>query len=238
MEGRVARQAHAGLPDGTYEREIGRDGFFGPATHMYHRHPPTSWTSWEGPLRPRAFDLARLNAAQPSPFDASEVLFNSHVRLRHWRAPTRMDHLARNGDGDELMFVHEGSGDLFCDYGHLAFEAGDYIVLPRSTMWRIETDDPVTALLIEATNNAYALPDRGMIGHHAIFDPGVLDRPAIDEAFLDQQGDGEVAVRVKRRGALSTVTYPHNPLDAVGWSGSGRRSKCRIMPPSRRRASG
>ena len=56
VEGETSRQAHADLPAGTYEREIGRDGFFGPATHLYHRHPPTGWTSFEGPLRPRAFD--------------------------------------------------------------------------------------------------------------------------------------------------------------------------------------
>src|SRR5262245_35274531 len=41
IEGIASRQAHADLPPGTYEREIGRDGFYGPATHMYHRHPPT-----------------------------------------------------------------------------------------------------------------------------------------------------------------------------------------------------
>jgi len=54
--GEFSRQAHADLPAGTFERELGKEGFFGPATHMYHRHPPTGWTSWEGPLRPRAFD--------------------------------------------------------------------------------------------------------------------------------------------------------------------------------------
>ena len=58
--GEFSRQAHADLPAGTFERELGKEGFFGPATHMYHRHPPTGWTSWEGPLRPRAFDLTRL----------------------------------------------------------------------------------------------------------------------------------------------------------------------------------
>ena len=56
VEGETSRQAHADLPAGTYEREIGRDGFFGPATHIYHKHPPTGWSSFEGPLRPRAFD--------------------------------------------------------------------------------------------------------------------------------------------------------------------------------------
>jgi homogentisate 1,2-dioxygenase len=84
-EGVASRQAHADLPAGTYEREIGKEGFFGPATQMYHRHPPTGWVEWEGPLKPRAFDLAKLNAAQSSPWDAIEVLHNAHVRIRHWR---------------------------------------------------------------------------------------------------------------------------------------------------------
>jgi len=41
MEGRTSQQAHANLPAGTYEREVGREGFFGAATHIYHAHPPT-----------------------------------------------------------------------------------------------------------------------------------------------------------------------------------------------------
>ena len=53
VEGTASRQAHADLPKGTYERELGKEGFYGPASHMYHRHPPTGWTSWQGPLRPR-----------------------------------------------------------------------------------------------------------------------------------------------------------------------------------------
>ena len=59
-EGVTSRQAHCDLPEGTYEREMGREGFFGPATQFIHTHPPTGWTAWEGPLRPRAFDLNRL----------------------------------------------------------------------------------------------------------------------------------------------------------------------------------
>ena len=45
VEGRASRQAHADLPEGTFERELGKDGFFGPATMMYHTHAPTGWTS-------------------------------------------------------------------------------------------------------------------------------------------------------------------------------------------------
>ncbi|MHC4732677.1 MAG: homogentisate 1,2-dioxygenase [Planctomycetota bacterium] len=219
VEGEASRQAHAKLPEGSYERELGKEGFFGPATHMYHRHPPTGWSDWEGPLRPRAFDLAKLDAAQASPWDATELLHNAHARLRFWRAPARMDDLARNADGDELIFVHQGAGELYCDYGRLSFRAGDYIVLPRSTMWRLECSRPVSALLIEATGASYQLPEKGMVGPHAVFDPAVLDVPAMDEAFKAQQDETEWRVRIKRGGAISTVTYPFNPLDAVGWKG-------------------
>jgi homogentisate 1,2-dioxygenase len=223
IEGETSRQAHADLPVGTYEREIGKEGFFGPASHMYHRHPPTGWVSWEGPLRPRAFDLLQNLGFEASPWAARRVLFNSHVDLRIWTLDAPMDHLVRNGDGDELLFIHQGRADLFCDYGHLVIEAGDYVMLPRGTMWRLVPHSPLIVLMIEATGSSYQLPDKGMVGPHAIFDPAMLDVPAIDEAFLDQQqqaGPGGLwPVRVKRRGALSTVCYPFNPLDAVGWKG-------------------
>src|SRR4249919_418483 len=106
VEGQASRQAHADLPAGTFEREISKEGFFGPAAHLYHRHPPTGWVSFEGPLQPHAFDLTKLAAAPTSPWQAAEILFNSSVRVRFWRTGGAMDHLVRNADGDELMFVH------------------------------------------------------------------------------------------------------------------------------------
>jgi homogentisate 1,2-dioxygenase len=219
-EGAASRQAHADLPDGTFERELGREGFYGPSTQMLHRHAPTGWTAIEGPLRPRAFDTTRIAATGASPWDAALLLGNNHVKLRLWRAESFMDHLARNGDGDELLFVHEGAGDLFCDYGHLAFSEGDYLLMPRGTLWRIETRQPAVFLLIEASNDSYRLPEKGIVGAHAVFDPAVLDTPKIDEAFLAQQSEQPWRVMVKRRDRLSTVTYPFNPLDALGWHGT------------------
>jgi homogentisate 1,2-dioxygenase len=143
VEGKSSRQAHCDLPEGTYEREMGKEGFFGPACHMYHANPPTAWTSFEGPLRPRAFDTNKFAGHGDSPWRAHELMHNAHCRLRAWRCASSMDHLVRNADGDELLFVHNGSGHLFCDYGHLAIEAGDYIVLPRSTTWRLEVTSPL-----------------------------------------------------------------------------------------------
>lgn len=219
VEGMSSRQAHVDLPEGTYERELGKEGFFGPATHMYHRHPPTGWSRMEGDLRPRAFDTTKFGDFGPTPWDARALMANAHCKFRIWEMNEPMDQLVRNADGDELLFIHSGSGHLFCDYGHMSFSEGDYIMLPRSTMWRMESAEPVRMLLIEATNSSYMLPDKGLVGPHAIFDPAVLEVPTIDEAFIDQRDETEWEVLIKRHGEISRMTYPFNPLDAVGWHG-------------------
>lgn len=219
-QGTHSRQAHADMPAGTYEREISKEGFFGPAAFLHHPRPPTGWTSFEGPLRPRAFDLARLNEPQASPWEAPVVLHNGATEIRFWKLDQAMPGLARNADGDQLLFVHQGAGDLFCDYGRIAFDAGDYLYLPRGTMWRLAPTEPCAILTIQATNSHFTLPEKGLLGPHAIFDPAMLDTPVMDEAFRDHQTqDGETTVAIKKRGQVSTVTYPYNPLDAVGWHG-------------------
>ncbi len=220
VEGTASRQAHADLPAGTFEREISKDGFFGPAAFFHHKHPPTDWVSFEGPLRPHAFDLNRVSKGHGCPWEAAQILHNAHVRVRYWNIAAPMDHLARNADGDDLLFVHGGHGEFYCDYGHLSLIAGDYVVIPRGTMWRIAAKQPLSALLIEAVNSSYSLPDKGLLGGHALFDPAMLDVPQMNAAFLAQQSDDRAwQVRVKRKGAISTVTYPFNPLDAIGWHG-------------------
>jgi homogentisate 1,2-dioxygenase len=208
------------MPAGTYEREMSKEGFFGPAAFFHHRRPPTGWTSFEGPLRPRAFDLAALNAAPDSPWSAPMILHNAHVRICFWRLAGPMPALARNADGDQLLFVHQGAGDLFCDFGHLAFAAGDYLYLPRGAMWRLAPEATAAILMIECVGGHFTLPDKGMLGPTAVFDPALLDIPAMDGAFRAHQDEpGETRVEIKKRGRVSTVTYPYNPLDAVGWHG-------------------
>lgn len=219
-EGDTSRQAHCDMPAGTFEREIGKEGFFGPATHMYHEHAPTGWTAWEGPLRPRAFDTNRLTPPGQSPWDAAPLLHNANVKVRLWKSERSMDHLVRNGDGDECLFVHQGRGWLYCDYGRLAFGDGDYLILPRSTTWRLEIEEPVILLMIEASNGSYLNAERGLVGAHAIFDPAVLEYPRIDDAFRAQSAQaGEWQVRLKAREQMNRITFPFNPLDARGWKG-------------------
>ena len=224
--GDASRQAHADLPAGTYEREMGKEGFFGPASFFYHRHPPTAWTNFEGPLRPHAYDLAKLTPVAATPWDAPLILGNAHCQLRYLQLAASMDHLVRNADGDQLLFVHRGAGELYCDFGRLAFTAGDYIVLPRGTMWRLECSAPLAVLMIEATNGSYQLPDKGLLGPHALFDAAMLDLPEMDAAFRAQQTESPWQVRIKRRGQVSVASFAFNPLDATGWHGD--LAVCRI----------
>jgi len=82
-KGKFASQAHVALPDGTYEEEHGRRGFYGKSAHLYHAHPPTSWIRFEGSLRPHCFDL---NCLEPSDFHDAEgrpvaFLANQDVKL-------------------------------------------------------------------------------------------------------------------------------------------------------------
>ncbi|MBD3647995.1 MAG: homogentisate 1,2-dioxygenase [Pseudomonadales bacterium] len=218
-EGEFSRQAHCDLPEGTYERELGREGFFGPVSHMHHRHPPTGWVDWEGPLRPRAFDLKPLFSDVASPLDGKTVLQNSNIAVRVWRLGASMDHLVRNSDGDELLFIHHGEGSLYCDYGQLPYRDGDYLMIPRGTAWRLEVDSSTSVYAIENVDAAYKLPDKGMLGPNAIFDPAVLEHPSINDAFRAQQDENPWVIRVKREDKVSLVTYPFNPLDAIGWHG-------------------
>ena len=221
-EGKHSKQAHADLPEGTYEREMSKEGFFGPAAFFHHQNPPTGWTNFEGPLRPRAFNLVKENAFTHSPWDAPVILHNKACEVRMWHMSGSMNGYARNSDGDTLLFIHEGHGHLWTDWGHLLVEEGDYVYLPRGAMFNLDkhTSNGFRILTIEATNGHYTLPDRGMLGPHAIFDPALLQAPVIDDAFLSRQKlKGDFSVWVKRRGQVSTITFPYNPHDAVGWHG-------------------
>ncbi|GHY06633.1 oxidoreductase, putative [Vibrio cholerae] len=220
-EGTCSRQAHADFPEqAIYEREAGRSGFFGPAAHFHHQHAPTGWSEWEGELRPRAFNFTHVEGMNAlSPWQVPLLLHNHEVKVRVWKLEQAMPALARNADGDELLFIHQGKADLYCDYGHMVVSDGDYVLIPRSTNWRLEPIEPLFILMIENTDAAYALPEKGLVGNHAVFDPAVLDVPSINDQFRAQYSEQQTQVQVKRHEQLSTITFPFNPLDAVGWHG-------------------
>ncbi|HSC83973.1 MAG TPA: homogentisate 1,2-dioxygenase, partial [Pseudomonas sp.] len=84
-EGDCSRQAHCDFPQDTYEREMGREGFFGPVSHLHHKHPPTGWVDWQGPLRPHAFNFNNISSERDCPLQAPLTLHNADLKLRIWK---------------------------------------------------------------------------------------------------------------------------------------------------------
>src|SRR5260370_17781969 len=121
-----------------------------------------------------------------------------------WKLHKPMAELARNSDGDQLLFVHEGEGALFCDYGHLDYRDGDYFVIPRGTMWRLVPTKPTTSLMVEATNDHFTLPEKGLVRPHAIFDPAIPPTPRIHAPFPPHPAQPTWKIPAKPRNQLPT----------------------------------
>lgn len=221
-QGRYSSQPHVGIPDGAYEEEHGRQGFYGRVSHLYHRHPPTGWLRIEGPLRLHAYQATDLSGEEHG--QPTWLLVNDDVRIGIAKLSTPMEVFARNADGDEVRFIHQGSGILETDYGDIPYRAGDYLVIPRGTTYRfIPSPSPSAAdlhLTIESRTEI-ELPDRGMLGRHAQFDPMVMRVPVLpnEERRSGQNAQGEYELRIKREGEWTRVFYPWNPMNAVGWKG-------------------
>ncbi|WP_447974420.1 homogentisate 1,2-dioxygenase [Nitrospira sp. Kam-Ns4a] len=219
--GQAPAQAHVAIPEGLCEEEHGRRGFSGPSSHLYRRHPPTRWVRIDGPLRPRAFACAALPAPDERAADALpvEILRSPDARVFLSRRAETMPYLFRNADGDEVQFVHRGRGRFETDYGILPYEPGDYLVLPKGTTYRVVVEAGPSLFLIVETPEPIELPDRGLLGHHALFDRGVLAAPELDAHPWTERDGREWEVRIKRNDEVTRVVYPFWPLDVVAWKG-------------------
>jgi homogentisate 1,2-dioxygenase len=217
-QGLFSRQPHVDVPAGTFEEEHGRQGFFGRATHLYHRHPPTGWLRIEGELKPRAYFATRV---QPEEQGLPEFLLeNADVRVGIAKISEPMKIFVRNSDGDEIRFVDQGAGDLQTDYGDIAYRTGDYLLIPRGTTYRFVPKEPTVQFVIESYSEVH-LPEKGLLGRHAFFDPMVMRTPVLpsEERTDGLDLNGEYQLRVKRQSQWTKIFYPWNPLDAVGWKG-------------------
>ena len=220
-KGSAPNQAHVGVPEGLHEEEHGRQGFSGAASHLYRRHPPTAWVRIDGPLRPRAFSCAALPAPDyTSPGGApAEILRSPDAAVFLSRRAESMHYFVRNADGDELYFVHAGRGRFETDYGDLSYEPGDYVLIPKGTTYRVLPQTGPSLFLIVETPAPLKLPDRGLLGHHALFDLGVVSAPDLPDGSHGEQDGREWEVRIKREGRYTSVVYPFYPMDVVGWKG-------------------
>ncbi|MGB0385456.1 MAG: homogentisate 1,2-dioxygenase [Ardenticatenaceae bacterium] len=227
--GRYTNQAHVRVPVGTFELEHAREGFFSEeASHLYVTEPPSNWKRIEGDLKPRAVDCRELETADSQDADAlptqllSAAVWCGKKTLSIFLSKRQeaMPFIYKSVDGDEIYFVHDGYGRLETEYGVLEYERGDYIVIPRGTLYRMLPQDGRTFIVICESKSPYQIPDRGLLGPHAIFDKGVLRLPEF-KAPREKWDEEEYEVRVKRLGRITRLWYDFNPLASVaGWKGT------------------
>ncbi len=219
IRGKVTRQAHVDLPEGTFEEEYARRGFFGRTAHLYRNAPPVAWTQIEGDLQPEAIHAMELPGLVPGDWLAGRVPFleNADVRLHMARLRDPMPYAFRNADADEILFIHHGAGLMDSDFGRMSYSRGDYLVIPRGTAYRLAPAAETAALVIESTGEV-ELPDRGLLGRHALFDLDVLEVPTPFGASTPTREAHSLKVQRQRR--ITTLSYPFDPLaTTVGWKG-------------------
>jgi homogentisate 1,2-dioxygenase len=216
--GKTPRQAHVGL-DGLKDDELGRGGFTGRVANLYRRNDPTAWTRIEGEIR--LWDIA-LHAIEPT--DMSDpagapmlAFFNDDVRISVSRRAAPMPFFVRNGDADELHFIHRGTGRFETEFGPLEYGPGDYVKIPKATTYRVVPETTDQYSLVIATFGEIDFPDYGPLGRHAPFDPTVIRIP--DPTRYESPVGPEWEVRLTLRGKTARIFYPFHPLDVEGFKG-------------------
>ena len=186
---------------GTFE-PIVRDEWV-PDAHA-HRH----FTTWNVPEGGDAITGRKL------------LMWNADVEISLCRPNEPMTGFYRNGEGDEVIFVHEGSGTLETIFGDVPYRPGDYLVVPRGTTYRFASEGPQRQLVFESPG-LIEIPRRyrnhyGQLLEHAPYYTRDIHPPAELHTHRDRD-DHVVTVRVKD--GYQRYTLDYHPFDVVGWDG-------------------
>lgn len=226
-------------PDGSLyaEEVIGTKGFSGLASILYHIHPPTQVADFTTgrDLRPdllpdtslahRHLKTADLPAYGDPISGRTPLLVNEDVTIGFCRPTEPMSYFYKNADGDDLLFVQEGHGRLETIFGTLPYREGDYLVIPRGTIYRVVAESPATRMLIIESASAIEIPRRyrneyGQLLEHAPYCERDIRVPEALETHNEAEKELErYEVRIKARQHLTAYRYDFHPFDVVGWDG-------------------
>ena len=217
-----------------HEELFGTEGFAGMSSLVYHLYPPTRVKERSQPysVRPQIAIEDNLQARSYLTFDAPPVadyinsrktLFVNNDMSIAVAAPSASmnDYFFKNADADEMIFVHMGSGTLRTMYGNITFAYGDYLIIPRGTVYRFQFDTGHNKLLIVESNGPIETPARyrnnyGQYLEHSPFCERDFRMPEQMETH-DEQGD--FLINIKKRGLIYPYVYETHPFDVVGWDG-------------------
>jgi homogentisate 1,2-dioxygenase len=221
-QGAISRQGQTRWPEGVIEEHHGRDGFAGDCTVLHRKHPTTQWTRVTGPLRPRGLQTSELpvdDAVEPRALP-TVLLTNDDVTVAVSRRRTPLPYYLRNLDGDTVILVLYGSGQMVSDFGKLPYGPREYLVIPKGTNYRLVPDDVDHLAYFIETTSPVLVGDRRMLGHFLPFDTAVLEVPTLAPTGPTSDNQTEWEVVLKRSGELTSIFYDFDPLDVVGWQGN------------------
>lgn len=236
--GQIPHKRHTQFrkPDGKLysEQLFSTEGFSSHYSLLYHCHPPTEIVKVDEPysvmphvaeekmLKHRSFQGFNIKPESDYLKSRKPVLVNSdvHISLAAPQHSTK-DYFYKNADADELLFVHEGSGILHSQYGILEFGYGDYLVIPRGTIYQLEFFNTENRLFIVESFSPIRFPKRylshyGQLLENAPFCERDIRQPQHLET-IDQAGD--FTILIKKKGIMYPIHYGHHPFDVVGWDG-------------------
>ncbi|MCI0450285.1 MAG: homogentisate 1,2-dioxygenase, partial [Chlorobi bacterium] len=175
----------------------------------------------EGTLRHH--HLKTLDAkSEGDPVSGRKVLmFNNDVSLGICNPNKQMDYYYKNGEGDELVFVHFGSGRVESQYGLLDFREGDYIIIPRGVIHKIILNSDKTKLLVIESRSPLYTPKRykNSYGQHLEHSPFCERDFRVPQELITMDQKGEFLLKIKKFNKLHNYYYNFHPLDVVGWDG-------------------
>ena len=194
------------------EQLVSTEGFSDVYSLIYHTYPPTVVTQIDEPINvaPRISNNKNMqnrcykgfNIKPENDFLKSRkpVLVNNdcHVILA---APTKgtEGYFYKNSGADEMLFIHEGKGVLKTVYGELPFSYGDYLIVPRGTIYQISFETENNRLLIVEAFSPFRYPKRycnhaGQLLEHSPFCERDIREPQ-NLTTHDEKGDFLVYIK-------------------------------------------
>ena len=217
-----------------YEELFGTIGFDGMSTLMYHTNRPTrvkeilDSTDMKAEIavksNMRSLSLRGFEVKPEKDFLESRVpvLVNSDCRIS-LAAPQESlkDYFYKNTDADEVIFVHKGDGTLRTMLGAIDFSYGDYLVIPRGTIYQVDFKTSDNRLFIVESSSPVYTPKRyrNWFGQHLEHSPYCerdMHPPSRLETFSDE---GDFLMKVKKQDTLHQYVYASHPFSVVGWDG-------------------
>ena len=217
-----------------HEELFGTEGFSSTSSLIYHLNPPTMVKELGNPfsVRPEAALEDNLKAmsfmgldVQPEDdyIKSRKVIFFNDDLIVGVAAPKKSmdDYFFKNADSDEMLFIHKGSGQCKTMYGTVDFEYGDYVVIPRGTVYQLKFKTADNRILFVESHSPIRTPKRyrndyGQYLEHSPFCERDFKLP---HSFETRDEKGAFEIRIKKRGLIYPYVYETHPFDLIGWDG-------------------